>query len=99
VRSVKRFTNEEGMFERLRMDLQRIGQDYGVDEEIVNETFFQVSCNKSKLIEVLKGQNFTKWNELEDMALTMDPNSVQYKYLLKVKGTDEIIRRKKFLAL
>lgn len=55
VRSVKRFTNEEGMFERLRMDLQRIALDYGVDEDELNDTFYQVSCSKSKLIEMLKG--------------------------------------------
>ena len=55
VRSVKRFTNEEGMFERLRMDLQRIAQEYGVDEDVVNDTFFGVNCSKSRLIEVLKG--------------------------------------------
>ncbi len=99
VRSVKRFTNEEGMFERLRMDLQRIAQEYGVDEDKVNDTFFEVSCSKSKLIDVLKGQNFTKWNELEDMALNTNPDSVHYKYLLKVKGADEILRRKKFLGI
>jgi hypothetical protein len=55
VRSVARFQNEEGTFKRLQMDLERIGQEYGVPEEKINEIFFNVSCSKTKLIECLKG--------------------------------------------
>jgi DNA-binding MltR family transcriptional regulator len=55
VRSVSRFTNEEGTFMRLKMDLQKIGQEYGVSEDDINDIFFEVSCSKTKLIEHLKG--------------------------------------------
>jgi hypothetical protein len=54
---------------RLFMDLEKIRQEYGVDEDEINDLFMEVSCSKSKLIEILKGQSFTKWTELEDMAL------------------------------
>lgn len=98
-RDVTRMTNEDGMNMRLFMDLQKIGQEYGVSEDDLNDLFFSVSCSKGKLIEALKGQSFTKWNELEDMALGMSTESTHYKYLLKVKGAEEIVRRKKFLGI
>ena len=55
VRSVTRFTNEDGMFRRLRMDLDKIAQEYGFTEDQINEKFMQVNCSKSKLIDLLKG--------------------------------------------
>ena len=62
--------------------------------------FFLVSCNKKKLIEMLQGSAFsTQWNELEDYALSMGTESGQYKYLLKAKGAEEMLRRKKFLGI
>ena len=63
----------------------------------VHATYIEVSCSKGKLIEVLKGQSYTKWNELEDLALSRGTESPEYTYLLKNKGPEEIIRRKKFL--
>ncbi len=54
-RDVSRMTNEDGMNMRLFMDLQKIGQEYGVNEDDLNDIFFSVSCSKSKLVEALKG--------------------------------------------
>jgi hypothetical protein len=51
------------------------------------------------LVEVLKGQKFSQWNELDDMALKMGTESPYYKLLLETKGVEEIARRKKFLGL
>jgi hypothetical protein len=36
---------------------------------------------------------------LEDLALHRGTESDEYKYLLKTKGYEEIIRRKKFLGI
>lgn len=36
VRSVERYTNEEGMFNRLQEDLLRIGQEFGVCMEEIH---------------------------------------------------------------
>jgi hypothetical protein len=43
------------MFQRLMMELSQIGQEYGVSDEKINDLFFEVSCSKSKLIDLLKG--------------------------------------------
>ena len=75
VRHIKRETNEEGMFRRLQEELSKMAQQYSISDEEINELFIQVCCNKKKLIEVLQGNDFTKWNELEDMALVSDPNT------------------------
>lgn len=97
-RTVKRFDNEEGMFNRLQLELQVIAQEYGVDDEKINKLFIDVCCSKSKLLEALRGQSFTKWNELEDMALSRGTESQEYNYLLKTKGYEEMIRRRRFLG-
>lgn len=60
--------------------------------------FIEVSCSKSKLIEVLKGNSYQKWDELEDMALKKG-SGPEYTYLLRSKGPEEILRRKKFLGI
>ena len=39
-RDVTRMTNEDGMNMRLFMDLQKIGQEYGVSEDDLNDLFF-----------------------------------------------------------
>jgi len=61
--------------------------------------YFEVSCSKTKLIEVLKGKSFTTWSGIEDLALKRGTESEEYKWLLKTKGYEEIIRRKKFLGI
>ena len=99
LRTVERFTNEEGMFKRLMDDLERIGQEYGVEMEEIHKIYFDVSCSKTKLVERLKGQSFTQWNELEDMALEKGTESKEYSFLLKTKGYEEIVRRRRFLGL
>jgi hypothetical protein len=91
--------NEEGTFKRLKLELEEIGKQYGVCDDEVNQIFIEVMCSKSRLIEVLKGMSFQKWNELEDMALSRGTESDEYRYLLKSKGYEEIIRRRNFLAI
>lgn len=61
--------------------------------------FLEVSCCKAKLVEILENRTFTKWNELEDLALRRGSESEEYKYLLRSKGHDEISRRKRFLGI
>jgi len=60
--------------------------------------FIACCCSKTKLIEKLKGQTFTVWTELEDLALQRGTEGLEYKYLLKAKGYEEINRRRKFLG-
>jgi len=51
----------------------------------IYEIFESVNCCKTELRRVLEGKRFSKWNELEDLALRMDKNSQQWNYLKKVK--------------
>lgn len=97
-RSVVRSSNEEGMFSRLMQELLVIAKQYSVSDEEINKLFIEVCCSKSKLIEALAGKSFTKWNELEDMALSHPVESMEYIYLNKTKGPEEINRRRKFLG-
>ncbi|CDW79166.1 UNKNOWN [Stylonychia lemnae] len=99
MRSVERFPNEDGMFRRLQKELLEIAQKYSVSDEEINRLFIDVCCSKTKLIEVLEKKSFSKWNELEDLALQRGTESNEYNFLLKHKGYEEIIRRKKFLGL
>ena len=69
VRSVVRSTNEENMFNRLMKELVQIGKDHSKNEDEINDLFFKVCCSKAKLIEYLKKENYTKWSELEDLAI------------------------------
>lgn len=81
------------------MDLQRIAQEFGQTEDEVNDKFFKLNCSKSRLIEVLKGQKFSQWCEIEDYALKLDNEGPFYKVLLETKGAEDIARRRKFLGL
>ena len=61
--------------------------------------FSKVNSSINRLFEELKSKGFKRWNKLEDLAVEMGNQTNQYKYLLRVKGEEEIIRRKKFLGL
>ena len=87
------------MFRRLQMELSQLGQKYGVDDMEINQMFVEVSCCKAKLIEILEKKTFTKWNELEDLALRRGTETDEYKYLLRSKGAEEIQRRRRFLGI
>lgn len=53
---------------------------------------------KQQLRKVLEGQSYTKWTELEDMALQSKCQK-QLKYLIKTKGQEEVDRRVNFLGI
>ena len=81
------------------MDLQRIAQEFGQTEDDINDKFFKLNCSKSRLIEVLKGQKFSQWCEIDDYALRQYSEGPYYNLLLETKGAEDIARRKKFLGL
>lgn len=78
-----------------------IASKYKRDVEEVHKIFFEVSCQKDKLIKILEGQPRApkyRWTPLEDIALTNNSEgSEHYKYLLSNKGEQEVLRRKQFL--
>ena len=52
-RKVVKMENEDGKFKRLCLELDQMSQEYGVHIEEVHKMFMEVSCSKSKLIEIL----------------------------------------------
>lgn len=36
---------------------------------------------------------------MDDLAVKMDPDSAEYKHLIKLKGPEEVVRRQRFLGL
>ena len=93
--------NEEGRCMRLLKDLTDIAKEYGVEEEKVFELFEAVSCSKKHLRLALEKKAFTQWTSLDDLMLKAgcdNPDTPEFKELVKSKGLEEIDRRKKFLG-
>ena len=60
--------------------------------------FEDSNCSKEELIKYLEGKKYTKWNPLEDLALT-NSNTVALEYLRKTRSQEEIEARAKFLEI
>jgi hypothetical protein len=76
-----------------------IADKYKRDVEEVHKIFFEVSCQKDKLIKVLEGQqnaNNYRWTPLEDISLTNNRNEP---YLIRSKGLQQVLKRKSFLEI
>lgn len=90
---------EEKSFVEISQQLSTIAEKYNRDLEEVNKIFTQVSCNYGDLEQYLiTNESQLLWNPLEDYALmNLDEESIEYQYLLSIKGQDKIDERKKFL--
>jgi hypothetical protein len=97
-RIVSKETNEEGRWKRLMSDIEVISQEFGVELDDCLEIFESVSCSKKHLKMHLAKQSYTSWNSLDDMGLKYE-SSLEYELLVKVKGIEEVERRKKFLNI
>lgn len=76
----------------------------------VHNIFYEVSCNRDKLIAVLDSQNpkskvvvdpadIKRWQTLEDLALRHTEDTPSFQVVLKAKGLDEVNARKAFLEI
>ena len=90
---------EEKSFVEISQQLTTIAEKYGKDLEEVNKIFTQVSCNYGDLEQYLiTNESNLLWNPLEDYALmNLDEETIEFQYLISVKGQDKIDERKKFL--
>ncbi len=59
--------------------------------------FVKVSGDTEAIRKHFEGRNVLMWTYLEDLALTKDEGSMEFKCLLEVKGKEEIEKRKAFL--
>lgn len=77
-----------------------LAEKYKRNVDDVHQLFFQVSCDRDRLVKILEGGQKTgggKWELLEDLAIKDDPRSDSYKYVAESKGEEEVRKRKRFL--
>ena len=96
-RKITKEPNEEGKWQRLINEIEKIAQTYGVELEKALEVFQQVSCCKKQLKIALENEDYVMWTKQDDQAIR-NPDSLEYRLLLKTRGLAEIQRRKKFLG-
>lgn len=89
---------EEQTFLSITNQINTVAEKFEKTPEEVMIYFQQASCNFATLEEFLQTSNKELlWNPLEDYALKLDENSVEYQYLLSIKGQEKIDERIKFL--
>ena len=80
-------SGQEAYFALLAQDMISIADKYKKDVMEVHQLFYQVSCNREKLISLLSGKSgVTKWSTLEDLAIRNEKESLSYKHVLAEKG-------------
>jgi len=90
---------EEIYFALLAQDMMQLAAKYKRDIDEIHKIFFEVSCDREKLIKILEGKNVDKWSLLEDLALEGDPNAEGYRYVRSQKGEVAVEQRKYFLEI
>ena len=96
-RTTTRAPNEEGRYRRLIKELEQMSNQYGLEMGELMEKFESVSCSKSHLKKLLEKESFTIWSAMDDLGL-QNVDSPEYEHLLKMKGQEEVERRKTFLG-
>ena len=76
VRQVKITSAESAFFALLASDMLTLSEKYKRDVDDVHKLFFEVSCDREKLVKLLEGGNVSKWQLLEDLAIKDDPRSI-----------------------
>ena len=93
-------SGQEAFFALLAQDMFVIAQTYGKDIQEVHKIFYEVSCDREKLIKVLENDATVKrWQTLEDLALRHPEDTPSFQVVLDDKGSDEVIARKTFLEI
>lgn len=88
------------MFAMIAQDMMMIADKFEKDIDEVHKLFYQLSCNREKLIKYLQGQEKAPvlWTELEDLALK-DKEGKMYGHVLSMKGEKEVEERIRFLGI
>ena len=61
-------------------------KEFGKTKEQIADIFVKVSGRLNKMREYLEGKYVVEWNYLEDLALTKNEDSLEFKVLLSTKG-------------
>jgi hypothetical protein len=75
-----------------------MSNQYGLEMEDLMVKFESVSCSKSHLKKLLEKESFIIWSTIDDLGLN-NVDSPEYEHLLKMKGQEEVDRRRTFLQL
>lgn len=81
----------------LQKELKRIAKKYDKTAHEVAEVFVNVSGKPENIEKFFRGEDVVQWTYLEDLALTKDVDSIEYKCLLETKGKVALEERKAFL--
>ena len=65
----------------------------------MHRIFYEVNCEREKLIKNLEGQRVLAWTPLEDLALRSQVESEEFQFVVSEKGEQAVTDRKKFLQL
>ncbi len=89
---------EVAYFALLAADMLDLAEKYKRDVEEVHLLFFQVSCDRDRLIRLLEGKaRVDRWQQLEDLAVKEKPGSAAFDHVLASKGPEEVLKRQQFL--
>ena len=93
--------SEAAFFALLAADMLELAEKYKRDVDQVHRLFFEVSCDRERLVKILEGGKSVvdKWDQMEDLAAREGPESQAFKYVMQKKGPNEISKRRKFLEL
>jgi len=82
---------KEAYFALMAKDMLDLAKKYSKDVDEIHKVFYQVSCNREKLVKHLSGdKNAALWTELEDLALK--EHGQMYNHVLKTRGATEVER-------
>ena len=102
---VEIITGQQAYFALLAQDLINIATTNDYDIAEVHKIFYEVSCNRDNLIEVIRAEknatacNVKRWQTLEDLALRHNEDTPSFQVVLNEKGRDEVNKRKAFLEI
>ena len=70
-------------------DMLSLAEYYKKDVGMIHKIFYEVSCDRDALIDVLKDEgNIQRWSVLEDLALKQDKASESYLHVVQTKGEE-----------
>jgi hypothetical protein len=74
---------EVAFFALLASDMLDLAEKYKRDVDDVHRLFFEVSCDRDKLVKLLEGKtSVQKWEQIEDLAVKDGQDSMAFKYVM-----------------
>ena len=93
-------TRKLELFKKLNEELEFIAKIYSIKITDLHLLFLEVSCDLERLKKVLTNDpeaNKQKWDELSDLAIQNQKESIEYKAICQERGINEVLKRRKFL--